>query len=247
MAAHRERYEKHPDLQAYNALERFRAMRTNLGENETLDLDASRALRAAIVEFDPAVHGLSDARRSEMQDHVPSSEGAVVSAGTRAPASPGPDRIETTGLAEPSSLREDGVYHGRSFRPSSPDLATMVDISEPVEAGDVVVLDPDRSGRFRRASRAEDPTVLGVVATDPGLALGTGVDEERAAVASSGLVLCKVDAGYGAIRPGDLLITSHTPGHAMRASDPRLGIVLGKAMESLDTGTGTIRVLVTLR
>ena len=61
------------------------------------------------------------------------------------------------------------------------------------------------------------------------------------------MVLCKVDAGWGSIRPGDLLQSSPTPGHAMRTDDPTVGGVLGKALEPLDAGTGTIRVLVTLR
>ena len=66
-------------------------------------------------------------------------------------------------------------------------------------------------------------------------------------VALSGMALCKVDAGYGSIMPGDLLTTSPTAGHAMRADDPPPGTILGKALEPLDTGTGLIKVLVMLR
>ena len=57
----------------------------------------------------------------------------------------------------------------------------------------------------------------------------------------------KVDASYGAIRPGDLLTSSPTPGHAMRADDPRMGTVIGKALDSLETGVGVIAVMVTLQ
>jgi hypothetical protein len=69
----------------------------------------------------------------------------------------------------------------------------------------------------------------------------------HAAVALSGTVPCKVDAGYGAIRVGDLLTVSPTPGHAMRASEAPPGTVLGKALEPLEAGTGVIRVLAMLR
>jgi hypothetical protein len=62
-----------------------------------------------------------------------------------------------------------------------------------------------------------------------------------------GIVPCKVSAENGPIRPGDLLVTSATPGHAMRDSDPGVGTVLGKALERLESGTGTIRVLVSLQ
>jgi hypothetical protein len=58
----------------------------------------------------------------------------------------------------------------------------------------------------------------------------------------------KVDASYGAIRPGDLLTTSSTPGHAMKVFNRRTaqGAIIGKALGSIDTGTGLIPVLVTL-
>lgn len=57
----------------------------------------------------------------------------------------------------------------------------------------------------------------------------------------------KVDASYGAIRPGDLLVASPTPGHAMRADDPGVGTVIGKALDSLDEGTGAVAVMITLQ
>jgi hypothetical protein len=56
----------------------------------------------------------------------------------------------------------------------------------------------------------------------------------------------KADASYGAISPGDLLVSSPNPGHAMRADNPATGTVVGKALGELDAGTGTIPVMVTL-
>ncbi len=62
-----------------------------------------------------------------------------------------------------------------------------------------------------------------------------------------GIVPCKVSAENGPIQRGDLLVTSSSPGHAMRAgTSPSPGTVLGKAMQPLDRGTGTILVLVAL-
>jgi hypothetical protein len=65
----------------------------------------------------------------------------------------------------------------------------------------------------------------------------------------TGRVWCREDAGYGAIAPGDLLTTSATPGHAMRATDVsrRAGAVIGKAMTSLEGGRGLVLVLVSLQ
>ncbi len=59
----------------------------------------------------------------------------------------------------------------------------------------------------------------------------------------------KVDANYGAIKAGDLLTTSWHAGYAMKVQDKLAasGAVIGKALGSLATGTGTIPVLVTLK
>ena len=62
-----------------------------------------------------------------------------------------------------------------------------------------------------------------------------------------GIAPCKVSTENGSIRPGDLLVTSGTPGHAMRDDDPQVGTVLGKALGSLDSGIGVIKILVTLQ
>jgi len=62
-----------------------------------------------------------------------------------------------------------------------------------------------------------------------------------------GIVPCRVSAENGAINPGDLLVTASTAGHAMRDDNPRAGTILGKALGTLHSGTGTIDVLVTLQ
>lgn len=50
-------------------------------------------------------------------------------------------------------------------------------------------------------------------------------------------------------QPGDLLVTSSTPGYAMKGTDRNrmLGAVVGKALEPLSDGKGVIQVLVTLQ
>lgn len=65
----------------------------------------------------------------------------------------------------------------------------------------------------------------------------------------------KVDASAGPIRPGDLLATSASPGRSGKAAQLTLegveftpaGTVVGKALGSLDSGTGTIPVFVSAR
>ncbi len=65
----------------------------------------------------------------------------------------------------------------------------------------------------------------------------------------TGRVYVQADATFGAIKPGDMLTTSETPGHAMKVTDHARaqGAILGKAMSGLKEGTGTVLVLVTLQ
>ena len=64
-----------------------------------------------------------------------------------------------------------------------------------------------------------------------------------------GIVPCKVSAENGTIARGDLLVTSGTPGHAMKGTDRSrmTGAIVGKALEPLASGTGTILIAVTLQ
>ena len=68
-------------------------------------------------------------------------------------------------------------------------------------------------------------------------------------VALTGRVYALADAAYGRIEPGDLLTTSDTSGHAMKVTDHgrARGAIIGKAMSTLDEGTGLVLVLVTLQ
>jgi hypothetical protein len=58
-----------------------------------------------------------------------------------------------------------------------------------------------------------------------------------------------MDADRGAIKPGDLITTSDTPGHGMKVSDhaQAQGAIIGKAMSPLASGKGLVLVLVSLQ
>jgi hypothetical protein len=76
-----------------------------------------------------------------------------------------------------------------------------------------------------------------------------GLMEGGKNVALTGRVYVLADAANGAIKPGDLLTTSATVGHAMKVSDHARasGAILGKAMSGLEQGRGMVLVLVTLQ
>jgi hypothetical protein len=134
------------------------------------------------------------------------------------------------------------------------DVAEWVESVDPLAAGTVVVVDPAAANGVRPSARAYDAGVAGAVSAQPGLTLGER-SATKSLVAQSGRVKVKVDARYGAIKAGDLLVTSPTPGHAMVSTPVKMkgvafhrpGTILGKALEPLASGTGEILVLLTLQ
>ena len=135
----------------------------------------------------------------------------------------------------------DKVFAGSGYV----DIAEHMDAAEDVEPGDVVCIDVEHDRRVVKSAQPYDTMVAGIISTDPAMLIGDS--ESPSPLALAGQVPCKVSAEGGPIRRGDLLVTSSTPGHAMKATDPRPGTVLGKALGELETGTGVIYVLVTLQ
>jgi hypothetical protein len=125
------------------------------------------------------------------------------------------------------------------------DVAEYVLMSETVQAGDVVVIDAGTSHSVKKCSKPYDTAVAGVISTNPTIMVG-GLVKQGTPLALTGIVPCKVSTENGPIQAGDLLTTSSTAGHAMKATDRRTGTVIGKAIESLSSGTGVIQVLVML-
>jgi len=134
------------------------------------------------------------------------------------------------------------------------DCAEDFDVTEGAitDPGTVMVLSGE--GTLEHCTRDYDNCVMGVVSGaggyKPGLVLDKQLGQQgRKPVALMGKVFCKVDADYGAIQPGDLLTTSPTAGHAMKATEPHraFGAVIGKALGSAPEGTMLIPILVALQ
>ncbi len=143
-----------------------------------------------------------------------------------------------------------------SFQGGHGDLAENYYGIGHLEGGDVVVIDANGGMALRLASTANDTAVAGIVSTSPSMKLmGRIADEDGVPLVLAGRALCKVDADYGSIAPGDLLASSFTPGHAMKAQPVtvgdaefyRPGTIIGKALEAWQAGQGVIQVLVTLQ
>ncbi len=137
------------------------------------------------------------------------------------------------------------------------------DLAEPFEfssqagevpQGSVVVIDDENPGRLKVSDQPYDTRVAGVLSGANGIHPGIQMQQQELVtggknVALSGRVYVLADAANGAVKPGDLLTTSATPGHAMKVSDHARasGAILGKAMSGLKQGQGMVLVLVTLQ
>jgi len=118
--------------------------------------------------------------------------------------------------------------------------------------GSVMVL--DATGAIRPCREPYDKCAVGVVSGAgpyrPAIVFDrVETSRGRLPISLVGKVCCMIDASFGAIEVGDLLTTSSTVGHAMKAADPTkaFGAVIGKALGGLSEGTGLIPILVALQ
>jgi len=135
------------------------------------------------------------------------------------------------------------------FYTPAADLAEMLPAVDGLEPGDVLVIGAD--SKLHRSAEPYQGSVVGVYSTQPGFVGGQPVEGElsdHVPLAVIGVVPVKASAENGPIAPGDLLTTSSTPGHAMKAGpNPPAGAIVGKALEPLAEGTGLIQMLVMLQ
>lgn len=140
------------------------------------------------------------------------------------------------------------------IRLSNSDCAEEFDVSELSESEPGTVMVLDHGERLQQSTKAFDKRVAGVVSGAGDYRPGIVLDKKptqanRIPLALVGKVYCKVDAEYSPVQVGDLLTTSPTPGHAMKADDPlkAFGAVIGKALRGLEHGQDLIPILVALQ
>lgn len=144
----------------------------------------------------------------------------------------------------------DGGYNtgGADFAEALPVKGTQADYAP----GDVLVIDENSQNRLTRTAQPYSTLVAGIYSTKPGILGGSRMEkgtQTDVPLAVVGIVPCKVTSANGAIKTGDLLVTSDKAGYAMKGTDRSrmVGAVVGKALEPLPKGEATIRVLVTLQ
>jgi hypothetical protein len=231
-------YLDQPELRSFNAMERFRTMHAEVFPSSVIDLSRSQALVAALERQRPAAL----ARAAALEEPVLDEDPGILAGEEAATARPEP--MDMADLDRPTDDIQGIVDTGSDPDETALPTGITMPVSVPVELGDVLVFDLEHPGMLRPVAAMADPNVVGIAAA---VSLESAEGGLAAPLADGLYVTVKVDAGYGAILPGDLLVGSPTPGHAMRALEVVPGTILGKALEPLDYGTGSIRVLLILR
>ncbi len=122
-------------------------------------------------------------------------------------------------------------------------IATYVQIKDNnVQEGSIVSV---THGGYVLTKTAYDSSVFGVVVTKPAIAFEITNQKNTYPVVSAGKVYVRVSTNNGAIKEGDFITTSTTPGVGQKAIDN--GFIIGTATEDLNIPKGKIeKILVIL-
>jgi hypothetical protein len=178
----------------------------------------------------------------EMGDVVYLDESGTVKPCTKA------DDTRAVGVVGPTVELEDGeitvvIMGHQGAKPDEEHVQVLEEQLEEAEERKVEALQLKLTGKLEEAERLDSEIAM----------LRSQLEEAKSVTRQ--VVWVKADASYGSIKAGDLLTTSATLGHAMKAQPVELGgveiyrpgTIIGKAMEPLSSGTGLIEIFVTLQ
>ena len=118
------------------------------------------------------------------------------------------------------------------------DLAERYTSDATYEPGTVVAFGGD--AEVTMSTETMDSRIAGVVSTNPAYLMNADLEGTQVAVALTGRVPVKVT---GTIRKGDMLVSAGE-GYAKAEANPRMGSVIGKALEDFNGTNGIIEVVV---
>ena len=171
-----------------------------------------------------------------LSGNATTASGILLSSTTYAPTTAA--TASTTALRDGSGDLYAVVFRGRATTANYADLAENYQADADYAPGTIL----EFGGEFE-VTIAEDETrrVAGVVSTNPAYLMNTDLEGKNVvAIALQGRVPCKV---RGNIRKGDMLV-SGGGGYARPTTDPKLGTIIGKALENFDGVEGVIEVAV---
>jgi trimeric autotransporter adhesin len=164
--------------------------------------------------------------------------------------------FQTNGTNKARVDRTGKGYFDGGTQASGADLAEAFDVegnTADYEPGDVLLISTVTDRTVVRSAEPYSSLVAGVYATKPGVLLteehiDAGLTG-KVPMGVVGVIPTKVCDEGGAIKRGDILVTSSRPGYAMRADLSRLkpGQAIGKALQTFDGSIGKINVLVNVK
>lgn len=122
------------------------------------------------------------------------------------------------------------------------DLAEWYTSDSNYEPGTVLIFGGDFETTV--TNKLADIRAAGIVTENPAYVMNSNLstDQNTICLALQGRVPCRV---IGKISKGDMLTTSATPGYAIKAANPIIGSIIGKALANKDTvGAGVVEVAV---
>ena len=133
------------------------------------------------------------------------------------------------------------VFDGTATQARYADLAENYSADTDYEPGTVIVLGGAKE--ITTTTEKGDTKVIGVVSDKPAYLMNSDLTGEFVTpVALTGRVPCKV---IGKVQPGDILISSAIAGYAIVDNNPKVGTVIGKAMQAKEsTDKGVIEIVV---
>lgn len=121
-------------------------------------------------------------------------------------------------------------FHGTATTAEYADLAEMYASDKAYEPGTVVML--GGTAEVTECANEQCEEVFGVVSTEPAYLMNSAMEGTGVAVALSGRVPCKV---IGAVRKGQRLVVSSTPGVAKASDTNDWKCIIGRALEDKTT------------
>ena len=201
----------------------------------TATLDVSGTIKATNIET--AVTGaLVGDVTGDITGTGASSLGTLAMGGTLTSKNILPDA--TTSYDIGSSAKKYNTVYAKATSAQYADLAEIYESDSEYEVGTVVIFGGEKE--ITVSSMGADPRVAGVISENPAYLMNSEATGQ--AVALQGKVPCKV---VGVINKGDMLVThSQHPGVARKGNDPKVGTVIGKALEEYNSNEiGTINIV----
>ena len=133
------------------------------------------------------------------------------------------------------------TFSGTATQAQYADLAENYVADADYEVGTVLIFGGEEEVTQNTMHR--DTRIAGVVSENPAYLMNSHLIHKFATpVALQGRVKVKV---AGLIHKGDMLVASSVPGHASKGIDPKVGSVIGKALqEHTEPGHGVIEMVV---